>query len=400
MHTAFQSSYPQKQSPVLHQRQAASQKAHNHHLGRVERLGRSIRIPDVMPRQTLGPQRELNIPLCVPLGGATGIWGPSALASAKLAVAELNKGAGISGRSCQLITVDAADEAVNIEATLMGLVESGEVDAIIGMHTSAVRQRILAAVGGQIPFVYTPLYEGGESTPGVFAIGETTACQLRPAIDWLGHQRKPKRWFAVGNDYVWPRVSHSMARQYMVDAGSELVSETYVPVGTSDYVEVLDAIKASRADAVLVSLVGQDAVDFNRAFGRHGLSRSVLRLSCAIGENELLGIGAENAEDLYVASGYFATLDTDANLSFKERYLAHFGERAPTLNTFGQSTYEGFHFLAALFGPGPQHPHQLGQMPLSYLSARGCAYAGGRVNVTPIYLASCEGNAFKVITRL
>jgi len=400
VHTVFQSSYSQYHSPVLHQRRAPALKALNRHLGRVERLGRSIRIPDVGPRQPLGPRRELNIALCVPLGGATGIWGPSALASAKLAVAELNKGAGISGRSCQLLTVDAADEAANIEATLMGLVESGEVDAIIGMHTSAVRQRILRAVGGHIPFVYTPLYEGGESTPGVFAIGETTVCQLRPAIDWLGQHRKPKRWLAVGNDYVWPRVSHRMARKYMADTGSELVSEIYVPVGTSDFSEVLDAIKVSRADAVLVSLVGQDAVDFNRAFGRHGLSRTVLRLSCAIGENELLGIGAENAEDLYVASGYFAALDTDANLAFKERYLTQFGERAPTLNTFGQSTYEGLHFLAALFGPGPQHPLQLGQGPLSYLSVRGCAYAGGRVNVTPIYLARCDGNAFKVITRL
>lgn len=400
VHTISQNVKSKKLLPEFNNRKIAPLQTYKHHLGRVERLGRSISIPDSGPSQSFGPRRELNIALCVPLGGATGIWGPSALASAKLAVAELNMGSGISGRSCRLITVDAADEAVNIEATLIGLVGSGEVDAIIGMHTSAVRQRILNAVGGQLPFVYTPLYEGGESTPGVFAIGETTACQLQPAIKWLGQQRKPKRWFAIGNDYVWPRVSHRMARQYMLDAGSELVSESYVPVGTSDYLEILDAIKSSRADAVLVSLVGQDAVDFNREFGRHGLSRTMLRLSCAIGENELLAIGSENADDLFVASGYFSTLDTDANLSFKERYLAFFGERAPTLNTFGQSTYEGFHFLAALFGPGPQHPHELGKMPLSYLSARGCAYAGGRINVTPIYLARCEGNAFKVITRL
>jgi hypothetical protein len=104
-----------------------------------------------------------------------------------------------------------------------------------------------------------------------------------------------------------------------------------------------------------------------------------------------------------VASGYFATLDTDANLAFKERYHAHFGDRAPTLNTFGQSTYEGLHFLAALFGQAPHVPadwNRLGQTPLSYRSARGAAYAGAGVNHTPIYLALAEGNAFQVITRL
>jgi ABC-type branched-subunit amino acid transport system substrate-binding protein len=336
----------------------------------------------------------------VPQSGTTGIWGPSALASAKLAVAELNNSAGISGQFCNLISLDAADEAVDIEINLMRLMASGEIAAIVGMHTSSVRKRILSAIGTRLPFVYTPLYEGGESAPNVYAIGETTANQLLPAINWLAQHRKPKRWFAIGNDYVWPRVSHRMARRYIADAGGELVRETYVPVGTSDYSEVLDTIRTSNADAVLVSLVGQDAVDFNRAFGRHGLASSALRLSCAIGENELLGIGPQNADDLYVAAGYFATLNTDANLAFKERYQSYFGERAPTLDTFGQSTYEGFHFLAALMSPSVTQQEPLARIPLSYLSARGASFEGPKGTRTPIYLARCDGNKFEVITRL
>lgn len=341
--------------------------------------------------------------MCVPLGGAAGLWGPSALSCSRLAVAELNRDSGIGGRACRLITVDAADNASDIEDILIDLVGSGEVDAIIGMHTSAVRQRIVQAVGGQVPFVYTPLYEGGENTPGVFAIGETSSRQLQPAIQWLGKHRRPKRWFAVGNDYVWPRASHALARQYIAGVGSELVGETYVPFGTADYSEVLDQLRSSRADAVLLSLIGQDAIDFNRAFGRDRLSNSMLRLSCAVGENELLGIGADNTEDLYVVCGYFANLDTDTNLAFKERYYSHFGERAPTLSTFGQSTYEGVHFLAALLGgdwDSPAHWADMGKAPMAYQSAREAAYAGGGVNHTPIYMARAEGHVFRVITRL
>lgn len=348
-------------------------------------------------------RQELQIALCVPLGGTAGIWGPSAMSSAKLAVAELNREAGIGGRGCRLLTVNAADDAPDIEATLIELVQAGDIDAIIGMHTSAVRQRILRAVGGQIPFVYTPLYEGGESTPGVFAIGETTARQLGPAIRWLGARKRPRRWFAIGNDYVWPHVSHRMARGYIAEAGGELVGEMYVPFGTTDFSEALDALRRGRADAVVLSLVGQDAIEFNRAFGAAGLSRAMFRLSCAIGENELLGIGADNAEDLYVACGYFATLDTEANLAFKERYRSHFGERAPTLNTFGQSTYEGMHFLAALLERQrrPAAGHEgLGASPLRYRSARDAAYGADGITHTPIYLARAEGNVFRVITRL
>ena len=349
-----------------------------------------------------GPQ-ELNIALCVPLGGAAGLWGPSALSCSRLAVAELNRDGGIDGRTCRLITVDAADHAPNIEETLIELVGSGDVDAIIGMHTSAVRQRIVRAVGGQVPFVYTPLYEGGETTPGVFAIGETASRQLQPAIQWLNKHKQPKRWFAVGNDYIWPRVSHALARQYIAGVGSALVGETYVPFGTADYSEVLDQLRSSRADAVLLSLIGQDAIDFNRAFGRDRLSNSMLRLSCAIGENELLGIGADSTENLFVVCGYFANLDTDSNLAFKERYYNHFGERAPTLSTFGQSTYEGVHFLAALLGCGSRSTAywtDMGKAPMAYQSARDAAYVGGGVNHTPIYLARADGHVFRVITRL
>jgi urea transport system substrate-binding protein len=165
---------------------------------------------------------------------------------------------------------------------------------------------------------------------------------------------------------------------------------------------VLDQIRRCQADAVLVSLVGQDSVEFNRAFGRAGLSRGILRLSGAIGENELLGIGAENTDELFVSSGYFATLDTDENLAFKARYHQHFGERAPTLNTFGQSTYEGVHFLAALFNQAlrsHQDWNAMGMAPLPYQSARAARYAGG-ISDTPIYLARADGHVFRVITRL
>ena len=369
----------------------------------VPRLDRRIAKPAGHPLRPRWARRELNVALCVPLGGSAGIWGPSALASAELAVAELNSGAGLAGHECRLITVNAADNDPTIEANLLELVDSGDVDALVGLHTSAVRQRIVRAVGGRLPFIYTPLYEGGERTPGVFAIGETTRQQLRPVIAWLSERKRPKRWYFVGNDYVWPHVAHRVARRCVSDCGGAVMGETFLPFGTTDYSEVLDQIRRLRCDAVMLSLIGQDEVDFNRAFGRAGLAGAALRLSSVIAENELLGIGAENTENLYVTAGYFADLDTDANLAFKERYHTRFGARAPTLNTFGQSTYEGVHFLASVFESARSDPgswEQLGRRPLGYQSARDVdvSAAGGRR--LPIYLAQAEGHLFRLIARL
>lgn len=346
---------------------------------------------------------ELHIGLCVPLGGLTGIWGPSALASAKLAAAELNLGSGIGGRSCKLVLIDADDDAPMLESVLTDLVHSGEVDALVGMHTSYVRQRVLRAIGGKIPFVYTPLYEGGECTPGVFAIGDTPDRQLQPAIAWITRHERPKRWALLGNDYVWPHVSNRLARGYIAQCGGQVVSEQYVPLHTTDFTTQFAALRATGADAILISLVGEDAIAFNRSFGEQRIAKSMLRLSCAIEENELLAIGAENTERLYVASSYFAALATDANLAFKERYYSHFGERAPTLNSLGQSTYEGVHFLASLFDRALGERTQrglIGNQPLAYRSAREGRYLGQGTSLAPVYMAVAEGNVFRVFGRL
>ena len=342
-----------------------------------------------------------RVGLCVPMQGSAGIWGPSCLAAAQLAAAELNSGWGIRRRPCELVVVDASAESADLEATLTDLVDGAEVHALVGMCISSVRRRIVGAVGGRLPFVYPCLYEGGESTPGLFAIGETSARQLQPSIAWLHARGQVRRWMLAGHDYIWPRVSHSIARRCIARAGGEVVAEAVVPFGSTDYGEVFDQLRKSHADALLISMVGQDAVDFNRAFGAAGLARHVLRLSCAIEENQLLAIGSQHTENLHVALCYFDSLQTDANLSFKERYRARFGERAPTLNSIGQSLYEGMHFLATAVAHSTQkegHGPPAGA-PVAYASARNASYLGAAGAHSPMYLARAEGHSFRVLAR-
>lgn len=346
------------------------------------------------PSRVLAPRRaddEFRVALCAPLSGPEGIWGASCLASARLAQAELNQWSGIAGRPCELQVLDASSEAAAVGDRLAALVEGGEIDAIVGMCISSVRQRIVGAVGGRVPFVYTCLYEGGDRSPGLYAIGETAARQLQPSIAWLTQHRRARRWMLVGNDYVWPRVSHAIARRSIAACGGEVVGEAFVPLGSTDHAAVLEQVRASNADALLLSMVGQDAIDFNRAFGHLGLHKRMLRLSCAIEENLLLAMGADCTQELYVALGYFESLQTEANLAFKQRYFARFGQRAPALNSIGQSCYEGLQFLGALCAD---------RAPPSLRGHASAREADGAAGSAPIYLAAADGHAFRVLARL
>lgn len=350
----------------------------------------------------LGPTADarppINVGLLVPTSGAAGIWGPSCIACARLAADELNAQGGIRGQEVRLQVVDAASENALLREQAGELLDAGEIDAVVGMHISSVRNALLPVLGGEIPYIYTPLYEGGERHPGVFTLGETPRNQLVPALTALSEGRSPTRWALIGNDYVWPRESHRWARSVLHRIGCEVVHEALMPLGCDEFEAEVAALAASGAQAVLLSLIGQDAVAFNRAFAAQGLSGSIRRLSCAIEENELLAMGADCTEELYVAGSYFATLPTEANLAFRERYHATRGPRAPTLNALGQSTYEGVHFLGAMLLRGA-HPLAVGES-VRFRSARGALWRGNDQPSCPVYLARADGHALKVMRTL
>ena len=338
---------------------------------------------------------EIRVGMMIPMSGAAGLWGPSCLACATLATEDWNRAGGMRGRHVRLTVIDASDESETLEEEVADLVADGGVAAMVGMHTSSVRERITRVVGGRLPLVYTPLYEGGRLPPGVMAIGETPDDQLLPALAWLSTRYRLRRWYLLGNDYCWPRRTHALAAEALAGAGLDVRGNQFVPLGAFDAERAVDDIRKSGAQAVLMSLVGQDAVDFSRAFGASGLGSRVLRLSCAIEENGLLAMGADCTDGLFVAAGYFANLTTDRNGAFRERYWSRFGDRAPMLNALGQSTYEGVAFLRGML----TH-HERASAEVEFDSVRATRWRSNGDKATPIYLAQAEGLAFRIVRQL
>ena len=208
---------------------------------------------------------------------------------------------------------------------MAGLVELGAVDAVVGRHTSAVRQALAPRIAHRVPYIYTAQYEGGEETPGLFLTGETDTQQLPPAMRLLAEATGARRWCTVGSDYVWPRVTARTARTFAQECRGSVVDELFVPLNTEEFGPALRRIEASGANAVLMLLLGADAVRFNRAFTAAGLHQRCVRLSSHMDENLLLATGAEATERLWATAGYFDSLMTSESLSFTDRYMRRFG---------------------------------------------------------------------------
>jgi ABC-type branched-subunit amino acid transport system substrate-binding protein len=279
----------------------------------------------------------------------------------------------------------------------------GVVGAITGWHISAVRREIVPRISGRVPYVYTAVYEGGEHTPGVFVTGETPHGQLLPGMALLTAEFGVRRWCVVGNDYIWPRRSARAAQRYARDTGTSICDEIYVPLGTEDFDAVLTRVARSGADAVLILLVGDDAVRFNRAFGRAGLDQQCRRLATLMDENMLLATGATGTVGLYATSGYFETLATPESLDFAGRYARRFGVEAPPVGNLGESCYEGVRLLAALIDRA-----RTTDVPAISAVADSVRYAGPRGEISlrnrhvaqRIYLAAADAMDFHVLTQL
>lgn len=362
--------------------------------------------PTVPPPRHAAPSRRssesVDIALVIPLGGSAGMFGPSCELCAQLAVEEVNAGGGMLGREVRLTLVDGSRSPRQVAGEVDGLVRSGTVNAVMGWHLSAVRQVLGPRLAARVPYVYTPLYEGGERAPGVYLAGETPAAQLAPSLRWLSRELGLRRWAVVGNDYVWPRVSAAAARRYLRSSGAQLVEEVFVPLGTSDFDPVLGKLERCGCDGVLLLLVGQDAVEFNRQFAGAGLDR-MTRLSPLMEENMLLATGAENTRGLWAAAGYFECLPTAASLDFNARFVRRFGLQAPTLNSIGQSCYQGMSLLADLARrAGCLDVPALDAVASSvtFEGARGRVRMRGRHLQQDIYLARADGLEFDVVCSL
>lgn len=343
---------------------------------------------------------DIKIGVLVPDSGPAGLFGPSTRNSATLAATQINAAGGINGEAIELVFADVGAPPAESAQAALKLWKGEGVKAFVGMHDSAVREALMGLFKGQVPYVYTPVYEGNACAKGLYVTGETPSQQLAPVIPFLMERESVKSWYLIGHDYNWPRDTNALAKQYIADAGGEVVGEEYLPFTAADFDSSLQKIKESGAEGVLITLVGGGSVSFNVAFAGFGLDKQAIRLGTLIEENTLAGIGSDNANRLYSSAGYFSSIDSNTAKAFAKSYEAMFGADAPALNTLGESAFDGLTLLASL-------ANKAGSLDvaaiegiaegISFESPRGTSTLNGRHVNQNIYVADGTGGAFTIV---
>lgn len=331
-------------------------------------------------------------------GGLAGLWTPGCQGAALVAAAELNAQGGVLGQNVEIILQDSGETVQSARAAAEKLLLDDCVDAVIGLQASHLRSAVRDGLHGLAPYVYTPQYEGGHCGAGVAALGVTDAEVLDPAIQWLGENRGVSRVFFAGNDYIWPRVAYGTAETAVRLGGGRMVGHALLPLHDRDYNAVMAAIARADPDMVVVALLGEDAVAFNRAFADAGLSQRMLRLNLAFEETQLLGVAPENAENLFATASYFSGTTGHGRERLLEDYRRSFAGRLPEVTTNSLNCYDAIHLVAGLARHvGRVDGHLMARL-LRQRIPRSLAYRMiGRSEIgTRVALAEADGTGFRV----
>ncbi len=344
---------------------------------------------------------DFKIGLFIALSGPASLFGPTQKACAELATEEINKAGGILGRQIKLIPTDAGGPPAESTKSAIRLMLEENVDMFVGSHDSATREALVATIKGKVPYIYTPVYEGGECAFNTYVVADTPEQQIRPSVAYMMKDRGAKSVYLIGDDYVWPRKCNEHAKKYVADNGGSIVAEEYVPFGAPNkFEEIVTRIKSAKPDMVLITLVGADNVNFNRTFAGFGLDKDIARLSLLLEENTLLGIGPESSNNLFSSMSYYANAPGEANKKFKAAYFAKFGDKAPQLGLIGADCYGGIYCAQALAtkaGGTDAKKCMAASEGLSFPTAAGPVTMRGRHVDKTMFLATCKGTEFDII---
>ncbi|MFE3060242.1 ABC transporter substrate-binding protein [Nocardia sp. NPDC059236] len=340
------------------------------------------------------------------LGLLTSKSGPGSLFAAAsdhlavLAVEEINAEGGLHGRPVELLIGDDATNTSVGVAEAWRLVRAG-CKTILVATTSATYVAVSQALAGcDVLLVQTLMNEGGAKGRLRLQLGERNDDQLSSAARPLMQLAGGRRWFLAGNDYIWPRSTHVVARQVLPQFGAEIVGERYATLGTRDFSLTIEAILASGADVVLSTHVGADAAAFERQCHAMGVRNHALTLAPAMDESTLQHVGKAASSGLYTISGYFEQLPTDGNTTLLNRYRSAFGPWAPPLSTLSESVFEAVTiWWQAVRRVGGDDPRSVAD------EIRRGRFAGPRGEVTldgsgraqqTLYLTEATGTALKL----
>ena len=266
------------------------------------------------------------------LSGTMAISETSLKDVALMTIDEINAKGGVMGKKLEAVIVDPASNWPLFAEKARELLTKDKVAVVFGCWTSVSRKSVLPVFQELNGLLFYPVqYEGEELEMNVFYTGAAPNQQAIPAVEYLLSEDGggAKRFVLLGTDYVYPRTTNKILRQFLNTKGisDANIEEIYTPFGHSDYQTIVANIKAfsqGGKTAVVSTINGDSNVPFYKELGNAGLKATdVPVIAFSVGEEELRGVDTKPLVGHLAAWNYFESLDNPQNKAFVQKWKAY-----------------------------------------------------------------------------
>jgi urea transport system substrate-binding protein len=256
----------------------------------------------------------------------------------RMEIAALNAKGGLLGRPVEAVLYNPRSEPGRYAELAERALGQDHVAALFGGWSSTSRKALLPVLDRYNGLLFYPSqYEGGEAHPRVVYCGAPPNQQLLPAVRYLMSREGGgySRFYLVGNDTLYPKLTHAGLRRFLADEGvpESSIREALLPVGAEDWSQVAGDIRSFARGAgrrsLVVSTVGGSS---NFYFFRELAGADVPVLTVSIGEAEAAEMDKRDLEGHLVAWNYLLSINTPENQEFLTAWRRHMKQDKAVLN--------------------------------------------------------------------
>jgi urea transport system substrate-binding protein len=256
-----------------------------------------------------------------------------------LALEEIKNSGGLLGRDVVWVVRNGASDPKTFAREARRLIEEDKVSVIFGGMTSACREAVDQEVErSDHLFIFPSNYEGLDVSQHVICTGPLPNQQTIPAVNWCFETLKARKFFLAGSADIMSYAIHMIIRDQLKAIGGTMVGEAFAEIDGHGVTEMVAAIKASGADVVINSVVGEANKAFYHQLTEAGLPPAKLPvLSITITEDELRQLPVDEMVGDYAAWGYFQSIDRKENVEFVKKFQERYKADRPTSDSIASA---------------------------------------------------------------
>ena len=285
-----------------------------------------------------GHKKPIKIGILHSLSGTMAISETTLKDTMLMLIEQQNKKGGILGRKIEPVVVDPASNWPLFAEKARELLTVQKVDVLFGCWTSVSRKSALPVLEELNGLLFYPVQYGGEaSSKNVFYTGASPNQQAIPATDYYLEELDVKKFALLGTDYVYPRTTNKILKQYLIDKGipESDIFVNYTPFGHSDWSKIVSDVVSLGADGKKVGVISTINGDANIGFYKELAAAGVKAddipvVAFSVGEEELSGLDTTNLVGHLAAWNYFQSAESDLNSSFIKDWKATMGNKRVT----------------------------------------------------------------------